>query len=296
MTKKMLGSMKNILVVVLTVFASVFAMAQANPSSITIGFLPGGDVNETKNGAVEIAQALQDELGVSVNVFISKNYAGLAEAMKNKKIDFAFFTAMSYVVSEKETGAKVLLKNVWVEPFYYSTILVKKNSPIKKVEDLKGKSIAFVDERSTSGYLYPQVYLKKKKFDLKGLKSQKMSGSHSQSVDALDKGEVDAIAVFADDKDGKINAYQKYSKVKNGDVRPIWTSDPIPNDPFCVRQDFYDQYPKLTHSLMFSLIDVVDKLKEKKEIQKLVGTKGFMPATAKQYDPVREVVKEMGVQ
>lgn len=290
--------MKNIGAFLLTVLASLVVCAQSNPSAITIGFLPGGDVTETKNGAVAIAQALQDDLGISVNVFISKNYAGLAEAMKNKKIDFAFFTAMSYVVAEKEAGAKVLLKNVWVEPFYYSTILTKKKSPIKKVEDLKGRRVAFVDEKSTSGYLYPQAYLKKKKFDLGTLKDQKMSGSHSQSVDALDKGEVDAIAVFADDKEGKINAYQKYSKTKNPDqeIRVLWTSEPIPNDPFCVRQDFYEKYPKLTHNLMFSLIDVVEKLKDKKEVQKLVGTKGFMPATSKQYDPVRDVVKEMGLQ
>jgi len=289
--------MKNLFFGFIFLFAAT-VNAQSNPSSITIGFLPGGSVSETKEGAVAIAQALQDELNIAVNVFISKNYAGLAEAMKNQKIDFAFFTAMSYVVAEKEAGAKVLLKNVWSEPFYYSTILTKKNSSIKKIEDLKGKNFAFVDEKSTSGYLYPQVFFKKKKFQTSSFKSQKMTGSHAQSVEALDKGEVDAIAVFADEKDGQLNAYGKYSKTENADkqVRVLWTSDPIPNDPFCVRQDFYEKYPKLTHSLMFSLIDVVDKLKSKKEVQKLVGTKGFMPATSKQYDPVREVVRELGLQ
>ncbi len=277
---------------------SQMAWGQTNPSSITIGFLPGGDASDTKLGAVTIAQELQDELHIPIQVYLSKNYAGLAEAMKNKKVDFAFFTAMSYVVAEKETGAKVLLKKVWEEPFYYSVILTKKTSKIFKIEDLKGQRFGFVDDKSTSGYLYPKSYFKKKNIDVKTFKEVKMTGSHSNSVEALDQDEVDAIAVFSDDKQGKKNAYLKYSKKQHPEnqFRVIWASEPIPNDPFCVRQDFYEKYPKITHNLMFALIDAVEKLKDKREVQKTVGARGFMPATQKQYDPVREVVKELGLQ
>jgi phosphonate transport system substrate-binding protein len=72
-------------------------------------------------------------------------------------------------------------------------------------------------------------------------------------------------------------------------------SEPIPNDPFVVRQDFYDKNPKLTHNLMFNLIDVAEKLKEDKEVLDFLGARGFMPATTRQYDPVREMVKEMKI-
>lgn len=290
-----MGNMKKWIFSILVIGQT--AWGQANPSAITIGFLPGGDANETKLGAVAVAQALQDELNIPIKVYLSKNYSGLAEAMKNKKIDFAFFTAMSYVVAERESGAKVLLKKVWEEPFYYSVILAKKTSKIFKIEDLKGQRFGFVDDKSTSGYLYPQVHFKKKKMDLKAFKEIKMTGSHSNSIEALDQGEVDAVAVFSDEKDGKKNAYLKYSKTKDPQhqFRVIWVSDPIPNDPFCVRQDFYEKYPKITHNLMFALIDAVEKLKDKKEVQKTIGARGFMPATQKQYDPVREVVKELGL-
>jgi len=279
-------------VFLLAVFLSLSCWAQPVPQSITIGILPGGDPEVAKKGSLEIAKALQVELQIPVNVYLSKNYSGLIEAMKTKKVDFAFFTAMTYVFAEKEAGAKVLLKKVWADPFYYSMILTKKTSGIKTVEGLKNKRFGFVDEKSTSGYLYPQVLLKKKKVVLK---ETKFSGSHSQSVAWLDQSEVDAIAVFSDDLVGKGNAYTKYSKTPDPQkaVRILWVSDPIPNDPFCVRQDFYDQHPKLTHNLMFALIDVVDKLKGSKDVKETVGAQGFIPATQRQYDPVREMVKEL---
>lgn len=267
------------------------------PASLTVGFIPGGDIEGTKRGALLIAEAIQQELKIPVNVYLSRNYSSLIEAMKEKKVDFAFFNAMTFVFAEKMAGAKVLLKKVWNEPYYYAMILVKKSSPIQSLKQLKGKKIAFVDEKSTSGYLYPLVHFKKIKLETKDFKAVEFSGSHSESVELLDHGAVDAIAVFSNGKLIRQSAYVKYSKVKNPEdnVRVLWTSSPIPNDPFCVRQDFYDQYPKLTHELMFALIDIVDKLKDKKEIQDFVGAKGFVPATTRQYDPVREMVKELNL-
>ena len=281
------------LILLFFLFFTVITQAQLAPREITIGILPGGDPEVAKRGYLEIAKALQTELQIPVNVYLSKNYSGLIEAMKTKKVDFAFFTAMTYVFAEKEAGAKVLLKKVWNEPFYYSIILSKKKSGIKTVDGLKNKRFGFVDEKSTSGYLYPKVLMKKKKVEPK---ETKFSGSHSQSIVWLDQGEVDAVAVFSDDKEGKGSAYVKYSKSPQPvqQVRVLWVSDPIPNDPFCVRQDFYDQYPKLTHNLMFALIDVVDKLKSSsKDVKETVGAQGFIPATQRQYDPVREMVKEL---
>lgn len=279
----------------LILLGSLFAQAQVNPTSITIGFLPGGDAAALKKGAVVIAQAIQNQLQIPVKVYLSKDYAGLIKAMKTKKVDFAFFTSMTYVFAEKNASAKVLLKKVWVEPFYHSMILVPKDKGIKKITDLKAKKIALVDEKSTSGYLYPQYIFKKNGLKNSDFKEVTYSGSHSQSVALLDQGAVDAIAVFSDDVKGLQSAYAKYSKKQKpmNQVQILWVSDSIPNDPFCVRQDFYDQYPKLTYNLMIALIDAVDQHKGTREIQEAVGANALMPATQRQYDPVREMVKAL---
>ncbi len=269
---------------------------QGTPKEITIGFTPVGDKELLKRGAFVLAKKLQTDLNVPVNVFVPKSYSSLSNALKEKKVDFAFMTAASFVALENETKMQVLLKQAWASPFYYSVILVRKDSKIKKLDDLKGKTIAFVDKKSTSGFLYPQVMLKKRGWTDSQFKEVKFSGTHSVSVQMLEEKTVDAIAVFSDDKDALNSAWTKFAKgPKPEATRVLWASEPIPNDPFCVRQDFYDKYPKLVHTLMFSLIDDIETLKENKDVVYSVGH-GFLPATSRQYDPVREMVKELGPQ
>lgn len=263
------------------------------PKSITLGMIPGDDPIKLKKNSLELAKVLGQKLGVTVNIYISKNYQGLIDAMKAKKVDYAFFTAMSFVFAEKQAGAKVLLKKVWESPFYHSAILVKKNSGVKSTKDLKGKRFGFVDEKSTSGYLYPRVKFKKDKIDLtKDFSKIEFLGNHQEACKALLDGRVDAIAVFADSADGSKSAMRNFYPERVNEVEVLWVSDPIPNDPFVVREDFYGKYPQLTHRIMFAFID----LKEDKRgnlLKQHLGVSEVMMATSRQYDPVRELVKEL---
>jgi len=70
-------------------------------------------------------------------------------------------------------------------------------------------------------------------------------------------------------------------------------SEPIPNDPFVVRQDFYDSYPRISHDLMFALIEINDDPKDGARFKKLLSASSLMFATSQQYEPVREMVKEL---
>lgn len=299
-----------------------FLSAEELPSQLNIGFIPGGDISSTKEAGFKLAQQLQKDLGVPINVVISKNYGGLIDLMADRKIDFALFSSFTFIEAEQRAGAKVLLKTVFDNPFYYSTILTATDSglKIKSLKDLKGKRIGFVDKKSSSGYLYPLLALKKIGLKESDFKSVSFSGSHSKSVEMLNAKEVDAIAVFADDSAAQKNAWIKYSEKSNSDPKAqlvsspkaqsasapkalgvlapkvLWVSEPIPNDPFCVRKDFYEAYPKLTHSLMSAVIDAVENLIAKKELKDFVGAKTLAPATSKQYDPVRDVVKSLGIQ
>ncbi|MFN7454695.1 MAG: phosphate/phosphite/phosphonate ABC transporter substrate-binding protein [Pseudobdellovibrionaceae bacterium] len=278
----------------LILFCSTVSSAEADPAKIVIGFIPGGKLEAIKTGGAKIAGELQKTLKVTVEVYVPQTYGDLIQAIQQKKVDFAFFTAATYVHAEAETSMKVLLKKMWAEPFYYSTLLVPQGSPLKSVQSLKGKRIAFVDRNSTSGFLYPMVYFKRNKISEAFFSEVIFSGNHADSVELLEAKKVDVIAVFSDDKASQKSAFEKYKKTSMK-VRSLWVSEPIPNDPFVVRQDFYDKNPKLTHNLMFNLIDVAEKLKEDKEVLDFLGARGFMPATTRQYDPVREMVKEMKI-
>jgi phosphonate transport system substrate-binding protein len=265
---------------------------EAHPKSITLGLIPSENPMALKKNGALLAKILSEKLGVTVNIFIPKNYQGLIDAMKEKRVDYAFFTAMSFVFAEKQAGAKVLMKKVWDNPFYYSTVYVATNSPVKSLKELKGQSMAFVDEKSTSGFLYPLVALKKAGVDRKDLGAVSFYGTHEKTALALLEKKVQAAAVFADTSDGAKSAFHRFFEKQVLEVRPIWVSDPIPNDPFVVRQDFYDLYPQLTHKMMFAFLDLQENEKENL-LKKYLGVTGVMMATSRQYDPVRDLVKEL---
>ncbi len=274
-------------------FAFFARAAESNPSHFVIGFTPGGNPAALKTQAVDLASELQKQFNIPVEVYISSDYENLIDAMKSKKVDFAFFTSLSFVTAEEVASAKVLLKKVWTAPFYFSALVVRKNSKIKNLNDLKSKKITFVDKKSTSGYLYPKVMLLKQKLQDKDFKEILFSGNHAQSVQWLDEGKVDAIAVFSDDEKGHAGAWKKFGSKKDSDYKVLWVSEPIPTDPFAVRKDFYEKYPKLTHTLMFSLIDLFGQSKASHRFSEVLGNQDLVLATSKQYDSVREMVKTL---
>ncbi len=279
--------MKNYILFLYIFTLSIFASGNEPVKVFTIGLLPGGNPEATQKQSFELAEKLQNKLGKPVKIYISKNYAGLVESITSKKIDFAIFSSLTYIIAEKETPLKVLLKKTWDGPFYYSALVVNRKSKIKTVNDLKNKNIVFVDLNSTSGYLYPQVFLKKNNILNKDFKSVQFSGNHSASIAALEESQADVAAVFADDEKGRVGAWTRFSKAKPNAFRIIWVSEPIPNDPIVVRQEFYDENPKATLEIMYALIEIQNEASA--GLTDILGRGGLMPATSKQYDPVREM-------
>src|SRR3954466_8113830 len=114
--------MRNLLLLIALFFS--FNVLAA-PQQITIGSIPSKDPELMKTQLMEFGKLVQDKLHIPIQIYVSKDYAGLVEAMKNKKVDFAFFSASTFVFAEKEAKAKVLLKKIWNSPFYHAAIVVR---------------------------------------------------------------------------------------------------------------------------------------------------------------------------
>lgn len=272
--------------------ATVFVGATTFASSPVpiIGYLANDGVAPVaKNEA--LGNLIEKRTGIRVKTYSGVSNADLVQKMASGKIDFAFLSSLAYVELEQKTPVKVLLKKVWEQGYYYSVLLTKKSSKLKKVADIKGKRIAFVDEKSASGFLYPQALLAELGLDAeKDFKSVVFSGSHDKSAELLRRGEVDVIAVFANDKDGRDSAWT-HGGGKAAEVRVVWASAAIPNDPFCVRSEFYEKNPKATHDLMFGLVEMNEDPVAGPELKHALGVQSLMVATAQQYEPVRNIFK-----
>ena len=99
---------------------------------------------------------LEKEMGRKVRYFITLNYSAAVEAMISKRADVSFMSPLPYVLANKYSGVEAVLGEIYdAKPYYYSRIFVRKDSGIKKISDLKGKTIAYVDPISSSGFMYP---------------------------------------------------------------------------------------------------------------------------------------------
>lgn len=263
-------------------------------TSITIGIQP----NEANRDLDTFKKEVSHRTGLLVKLFIPKDYSELVEAFKNNKIDFAFLSPVSFLQAEREGGAKALLKKVWSSDFYYSAIVTRKDEKISSLKDLK--SIGFVDKKSTSGYMYPRVMLRKVGLDIKTSSDGKVKeiehgfcGTHEKCVQALLDKKYQAVAVWANDPIKNDGAWTSGAFAgKKLPVRSLVVSSPIPNDAFAVRGSFYKENALVVYRVMQSLIDMGDR----GVLKKIFSITSMSTATSRHYDSVRELERVLGAE
>lgn len=243
--------------------------------------------NEAQNNFEELSRELETRIGRKVSFVPTKDYSQSVELFRTDQVDFAFFSPMNFIKAEKEGLAKVLLKKIYEgSEFYYSALVVRKDSPIRKVEDLRGKEIALVDPMSVSGYLYPKFLLSKSGVPTDD-KSVVMGGTHKAAIEALEAGQVAAAGVWSADAQGHRGAWTDHGQ--GAAFRVLKVSEPIPNDAFVVRQKLYDSNPEVVLKVMEAFIAVSEI--PSYPLKATFGTNRLTTATSRHYDSVRELQK-----
>ena len=173
---------------------------------------------------------------------------------------------------------------------YQSQIVVKADSGINTIKDLKGKKFAFVDPLSTSGTLYPIVSIKKETGeDPKSFFSQTIfAGGHDKAILAVYQGQVDAGASFIDVRD---TLEKTYPDIKQKTKR-ISTAGPIPNDTVSVRKTFPAD---LRDKIQSALLDYAKTDDGKKSLKSLYSIDGLDKVDPKVYDPLLDAAKIAGL-
>jgi phosphonate transport system substrate-binding protein len=189
---------------------------------------------------------VKKKLGVELELFLASEYAGVIQAIGAKQIEVMDMGASGYAAAWLETkgGVEPLVvpTNNDGTTGYYSVAFVRSDSPYKSLADLKGKTWAWAEPNSSSGYLFPLVGLRKA-----GIEPDKhfgkvvFSGGHEQSIiGVLDKS-YDGAVTWTDDVNkhsrGGLHMMLERKLLKKEDIRIIWTSDLIPNPVIAVRTD-----------------------------------------------------------
>jgi len=101
--------------------------------------------------------------GVKIRLTVLARYGNIVDNFESIGLDGAFFDSFTYSLAHAKLGVEVLARPESSDGIssYHGLILVRKDSGIFTVNEMKGKILALVDQATTAGYLYPLVYFKR---------------------------------------------------------------------------------------------------------------------------------------
>jgi phosphonate transport system substrate-binding protein len=135
-------------------------------------------------------EALETATGETFEFFAVNSRTAAAEALRGETVDFVVSGPAEYVVINKLTDATALIG--LGRPDYHCAIIVRADSGINTMQDLKGKKVAFGDIGSTSNMLCPMQVLADHGIDpINDI--EKIHTSRNIAHEALKAGDVDAI-------------------------------------------------------------------------------------------------------
>lgn len=280
-----------VITLVLTAGLTCGGEAAEGPRQLVMAVTPSNIPTELFKASEAFGAELGKKLGMSIKIYMPTDYVGVVEALRNKTADIAFVHPAGYVFANREAKAQIVAVDVWHgKTSYTSRIFVRKDSGFKSVEDLRGKTIAFADPASTSGYVYPMVLLMKKGLvknrDPKTFFKEAMfAGTHEAALLALLNGSVDAVASFD-------LAPQQYLKEKARVDRLTFLAetDPIPEAGMVVREGLD---PALVKKLQDALM-AFNAPEYRPILKDFYGIDGFAPAKDSDYNSVRDAIDLLG--
>jgi len=284
-------SFRVVLAVAMLAGLTMVGAAGANdpswPKEVTFGLLSTENAAEITRRWGPVLAQLEKDLGVKVKPVTATDYRGTIEALKFKKAELGHLGPKSYVeaatnnYANVEPVAQLQLANGSLG--YRSCLIVHADSDIFSPEDMAGKTFAFNDPNSTSGYLVPSAFFMmelgvdpKKHFS-----KVTFSGSHEASILAVAAKKVEVASTNLPD----LQQLTRENKVPRGALRVIWVSKIIPNDPIVVRKDLP---PSFKSAIQESLTTMRARNTEAfKEIGAWLG--GFVPADDSKYQVIRDL-------
>ena len=240
----------------------------------------------------EFGRLLGRLVGIPVRVTVASDYAAVIEALRNRTADLAFVHPVGYVLASREAKATIVAKNLWHgKSTFTSRIFVRRDGGVRQLEDLRGKTIAFVDPASSSGYTYPMVLLIQRGLvrnrDPKTFfREVVFAGSHDAAMRALVNGHVDSIASFD-------LAREQYLKDPAERERIVFIAETpaIPEAGIAARDGLdADTFSRVRAALISIRAPAHADL-----LKRLYDIDGFEPADDREYDSVRAAVELLGV-
>lgn len=256
---------------------------------LRVSAIPDEAPTELQRKFKPLGEYLSKKTGLKVEFTPVTDYAASVEGLVNNKLDMVWFGGFTFVQAKERSKGQVVPLVQRVEDEKFRSVFITTSPAITKLADLKGKTLSFGSESSTSGHLMPRSFLLGAKIDPDSdLKRIAFSGAHDATVAAVSGGKVDAGAL-------NISVWEKLvgeKKVDTSKVRVFYTTPAYYDYNWTVRADMpADLKKKITDA--FLALD--DSTPEGKEILALQRATKFIPAKADNYVAIEAAAKNAGL-
>jgi phosphonate transport system substrate-binding protein len=206
---------------------------------------------ETFNLYKDLIDYISSKLGVPIEFKQRKTYSEVNELLKENKLDFAFICTGAYLKARNKMPIEILVVPV-VEgkPYYKAYVIVNEESNINSIDELQGKSFAFTDPLSNTGYDYIINILKERKSNPEKFFSKTIfTYAHDYSIQAVKRKIVDGATV-----DGLVYEYLKHFQPKKVEgIKIINKSRDFGIPPFVVQKGMKLELKKRLKNIMLNL-------------------------------------------
>ena len=261
---------------------------------LRVAFQVCNSIEENRERFGPLAVYLEKKLGRKV-VASHVNTFDFLERAQRKEFDVLQSNGYIYVNVKEKAGGTLLAREVKSDTGKDTggLIVVRADSPVRTLTDLKGKKMAFGPVLSPGGYL-TQYYTMLSA----GLDPEKTFGSytflpgawqHEKVVYSILFGAVDVGAV----KVGDIERMETEGKVRKSDFRVIAASAPVPNCTFFALAHVDAKTAGQVREALLALSDrdFVAVNGERLNVLLRDGTKGYAPARDEEYDILRKMAR-----
>lgn len=228
-------SRKGWLVLVLVAVVAVVAVMAGShllnpqPDKLVIVLPPGETVDmakiQEKYGPV--CAGLGKELNMQCELTLSTSYAAVTEALRNGSAQVGKFGGAMFVLARQEVSLRPVAWEILDGQDHYHAYILGRpgiwTEPFT-MDQLKGKTVAFVDPQSTTGYIAPLTMMINGGVGLSDLKSHYFATSHPLAVEALFGGAVDVATT------GVVKLFKESGRVEGQDYVILAESPPVPSD------------------------------------------------------------------
>ena len=262
-----------------------------------VGILGGENTQDRLTRYDEFQKLLSEHLRMPVKLFPAADYAGVMQGIAAGQLEVAGFGASGFAgawLDCKCIEPVVVPQEADGSTYYYSVMIVRADSPIRTVEDMKRHSLAWADPNSTSGYLIPSATLKTKGVNLTDgayFSRTGFAGGHEQGVVAVLNKQYDGAVTWTSGQGDIADGYSRGNlrsmvdkkMLKMSDIRIIWQSGKIPNGPWAIRTAVPADVKTSFADFMLDLPKSHRKVYD--DIEKGAGV-GYVPATMELYQDI----------